>query len=111
MRCLKVRKPKDLNETFLGTHITAYPTADDVRNRTNGQKLFVSSIKGNLTHQTMFEINGSHLVSMLDAYSEINKEPVPNLDLHRDFLSTVAEHVVETRPTSLIERGPKLVQG
>ena len=64
----------------------------------------------NLTHQTMFQVNGSHLVSMLDAYCEINGEALPNLELHQDFLATVAEHVqkdAEPKKTlSLIDRSP-----
>ncbi len=106
MKWFKIRKPKDLGEQFVGRHLLVYPTSDDVRNRTNGKRVFVSDIRGNLTHQTMFEVNGEFLVSMLDAYSELNREELPNLQMHQDFLSTVAEHVVESRPRSLIDRSP-----
>lgn len=93
----KLKKPKDPTEQFVGRTITAYPTAKDVHERTNGERLKVEHIAGNLTHQTMFQINGSHLVSMLDAYCEINKEPLPNQELHAGFLSTVVESVHRDR--------------
>ena len=110
MKWFKLRKPKDPSEQFIGETITAYPTAQDAWARTNGDRLKVEHIAGNLTHQTMFQVNGSHLVSMLDAYCEINGEALPNLELHQDFLATVAEHVqkdAEPKKTlSLIDRSP-----
>lgn len=106
MKFFKVRKPKDPAEQFTGRVITAYPTAKDAWARTNGQRLIVEHIAGNLTHQTMFQINGSHLVSMLDAYCELNREPLPNREFHESFLSTVAEAVVQEKPRSAIERMP-----
>lgn len=110
MKWFNIKKPKDPSEQFVGRVITAYPTAEDARIRTNGVPLVVVHIAGNLTHQTMFQINGSHLVSMLDAYCELNREPLPNQELHEGFLSTVAEHVEAPKPEkpkpSLIDRGP-----
>lgn len=106
MKWFKLRKPKDPSEQFKGKQITAYPTYKDAYNRTNGERLTVEHIAGNLTHQTMFQINGSHLVSMLDAYCELNREPLPGLEMHQDFLSTVVESVVPDRKPSMIDRGP-----
>lgn len=102
----KLRKPKDLREQFVGDRLTVYPTAKDAWQRTNGVKVIVDDIRGNMTHQTMFEVNGAYLVSMLDAYSEINREPLPNREMHEGFLSTVATNVMETRKPSLIEKVP-----
>jgi hypothetical protein len=107
MKWFKIRKPKSLEEQFLGEVLTCYPTARDVHHRTNPVRLKVEHIAGNLTHQTMFQINGSHLVSMLDAYCELNDEPLPNMKMHDEFLSTVATHVeVEKPKPSLIDRKP-----
>ena len=89
----KLKRPKDPSEQFKGKTITAYPTALDATERTNGVKISVGHIAGNMRHQTMFQVNGTHLVSMLDAYCELNKEPLPNEEIHRGFLSTVAESV------------------
>jgi hypothetical protein len=98
----RVPKPKDPAEQFKDFTLTAYPTAKDAIARTNGARLKVEHIAGNLTHQTMFQINGSHLVSMLDAYCELNDEPLPNRELHEGFLSTVATEVVrEAKPLPL----------
>lgn len=106
MQWFKVRKPKDLRQEFIGKHLTVYPTAQDVWKRANGRDVCVTEIRGNMTHVTMFEINSEYLVSMLDAYSQLNREPLPNLTMHEDFLSTVAEHVVETKKASLIDKEP-----
>ncbi len=97
MKWFKLRKPQDPAKQFVGRTLTAYPTATDARYRTNGERLVVEHIAGNLRHQTMFQINHSHLVSMLDAYCELNREPLPSDELHRDFLSTVSEAVVPER--------------
>jgi hypothetical protein len=94
MKFFKLKKPKDPIEQFKGKLMTAYPTAQDATKRTNGEKLKVEHIAGNLTHQTMFQINGTHLVSMLDAFCELNKEQLPDQQTHEDFLSTVVESVV-----------------
>lgn len=94
MKWFKIRKPKEPSEQFIGRTMTAYPTAKDATERTNSERLTVEHIAGNLTHQTMFQVNGSHLVSMLDAYCELNKEPLPDQQTHEDFLSTVAETVM-----------------
>lgn len=110
MKWFKIRKPKDLNGQFVGHFIKAYKTAQDAWDRTNGEAIEVESIRGNMTHQTMFEVNGTHLVSMLDAYSEINGEPIPNKELHEGFLSTVATQVMEARPTSFIDAKPKTIE-
>lgn len=104
MQWFKIKKPKDPAAQFKGRKITAYPTAQDAWKRTNGVRLEVEHIAGNLTHQAMFQINGSHLVSMLDAYSELNGEPLPNMDMHEGFLSTVSVKV--EREPSLIDRRP-----
>jgi hypothetical protein len=88
----RLKKP-DTNREFLGHTITAYKTADDARHRTNPERLHVEHIVGNLTHVTMFQINGSHLVSMLDAYSEINRLPQVDQRTHEEFLSTVMEDI------------------
>ncbi len=105
MKWFKIPKPVDPAKQFIGRFIIAYPTAADCWRRTNGVKLEIKSISGNLTHQTMFEINGSHLVSMLDAYCTINGEHLPNQELHEGFLSTVAEQV--TRESDLISANKK----
>lgn len=104
MKWFRVKRPKDPGELFLGRTLTAYPTIEDTRKRTNGVRLKVEHIAGNLTHQTCFQINGSHLVSMLDAFSELNKEPLPNQDLHEGFMSMVSERVVR-------EENPMEVEG
>lgn len=105
MKWFKVPKPKDPAEQFKGHPLTCYPTAKDVKNRTNGVRVEVEHIAGNLTHQTMFQINGKYLVSMLDAYCELNREPLPNQEFHEEFLSTVAEHIQREKPAlSLIDR-------
>ena len=110
MKWFKFKKPRSLEHEFKGARITCYPTAKDAWARTNGVKLLVEHIAGNLTHQTMFQINGSHLVSMLDAYSEINGEELPNREMHEGFLSTVATHITpEKDAPSLIDRTPTLV--
>lgn len=107
MQFFKVRKPKDPMEQFKGKTLTVYPTGDDALKRTNGTRLKVEHIAGNLTHQAMFQVNGSHLVSMLDAYCELNREPLPSQELHEDFLSTTCESVVKDKPKpTLIERVP-----
>lgn len=93
MKWFKLKKPQDPADQFKGMTLMAYPTAQDARLRTNGEQLKVEHIAGNLRHQTMFQINGSHLVSMYDAYCELNGEPLPNQEFHEAFLSTVAEHV------------------
>lgn len=108
-RWFKVRKPEDPNKLFFAKDITVYPTSDDVRNRTNPKRVNVVHIRGNMKNPTMFEVNGEYLVSMLDAYSELNKEELPNLQMHQDFLSTVMEHAAEYKgsdvsPKSLIDR-------
>jgi hypothetical protein len=109
MKWFKIKKPKDPAEQFTGKSITCYPTAKDATKRTNGARLVVEHIAGNLTHQTMFQVNGSHLVSMLDAFCELNREPLPNQQMHEDFLSTVAEHVTrEGSKPSLIDKRPAL---
>lgn len=90
----KVPKPRlSWHEQFSGKKLTCFPTYQDAKNRTNGEKLKVEHIAGNLTHQTMFQINGSHLVSMIDAYCEIEKTPLCDQKTHEEFLSTTAEHV------------------
>lgn len=104
MKWFKIKKPKDPAEQFKGKRLTCYRTAQDATKRTNPETLTVEHIAGNLTHQTMFQVNGSHLVSMLDAYCELNREPLPNQQMHEEFLSTVAEHVTRAEPRSLIER-------
>lgn len=104
MKWFKLKKPKSPQEQFGGRTITCYPTAKDVHQRTNAERLEVEHIAGNLTHQTMFQINGSHLVSMLDAYCELNREPLPDPETHAGFLSTVSEHI--ERAPSLIDRKP-----
>lgn len=106
IKWFKLRKPKDLREQFVGERLTVYPTSKDAWQRTNGAKVLVDDIRGNMTHQTMFEVNGTYLVSMLDAYSEINREPLPNREMHEGFLSTVATQVMEERKASLIDRIP-----
>lgn len=106
MKWFKVKKPKEPSEQFVGKVLTAYPTAKDAKHRTNAERMVVTHIAGNLTHQTMFQVNGSHLVSMLDAYCELNREPLPNQEMHEAFLSTVAESVVRESKTSLIDRSP-----
>lgn len=106
MKWFKIKKPKDPAEQFIGKTLTCYPTAQDATKRTNPANLVVEHIAGNLTHQTMFQVNGSHLVSMLDAYCQLNREPLPDQQMHEDFLSTTAEHIqrAEERPAlSLIE--------
>lgn len=103
MRWFKVKKPEDPAKLFVGRFITAYPTAHDVVRRTNADRLLVTHIAGNLTHQTMFQINGSHLVSMLDAYHELHNEPLPNQEMHESFLSTVATHVQRAGEKSAID--------
>lgn len=109
MKWMKIKKPKDPADEFKGKFITCYFTAEDAKKRTNGERLKVEHIAGNLTHQTMFQINGSHLVSMLDAYCELNKEPLPNQQMHEDFLSTTAEHVTRAEPKlSLIDNTKKV---
>ncbi len=106
MNWFKIKKPEPLQE-FHGLTLTAYPTAKDVYHRSNGEKMKVEHIAGNLTHQTMFQINGSHLVSMYDAYATLNREPFPTLREHQDFLSTVATKVEQCKPErSLIDRSP-----
>lgn len=104
LKWFKIRKPKNLHEQFVGKTLTAYPTAQDAKKRSNGVRLEVEHIAGNFTHQTMFQINGSHLVSMLDAYCELNREPLPNQEMHEGFLSTVATSVERVGKTSLIDR-------
>lgn len=107
MEWFKLRKPKDPADQFKGKTITAYLTAEDAKNRAHGHRVKVEHIAGNLRHQAMFQINGMHLVSMLDAYCELNKEPLPSQQMHEDFLSTECEAVVKDKPKlSLIERGP-----
>lgn len=93
MKWFKLKKPKSLDQQFKGRTMTAYATSGDAKARTNPERLLVEHICGNLTHQTMFQINGSHLVSMLDAYCELNREPLPDQETHEAFLSTVAEHI------------------
>jgi hypothetical protein len=105
MKWFKIPKPVDPAKQFIGRFIIAYPTSKDAWRRSNGVKLEIETIRGNLTHQTMFEINGSHLVSMLDAYCTLNGEPLPNQEMHEGFLSTVAEQV--TRESDLISAQPK----
>lgn len=90
-------KPQDPAAQFIGKKMTCYPTYEDAKNRTNAETLLVEHICGNLTHQTCFQINGSHLVSMLDAYCELNKEPKPTQEMHEDFLSTKAEVIQEDK--------------
>jgi hypothetical protein len=97
MKFFKLKKPKDLDQQFKGLTVTAYPTAKDATQRTNGERLKIDHIAGNLTHQTMFQINGSHLVSMLDAFCELNAEELPDQETHEAFLSTVAESVVRDK--------------
>lgn len=93
----KIPKPEDPAKQFVGRFITAYPTAKDAWRRSNGKRVEVEHIRGNMTHQTMFEINGFHLVSMLDAYCELNGQPLPNMEMHEGFLSTVATHVTQEK--------------
>lgn len=104
MKWFKIKKPKDPGEQFGGRIMTCYPTAKDAHDRTNADRLEVKHICGNLTHQTMFQVNGTHLVSMLDAYCELNREVLPDQETHEAFLSTVAEHVTPAK--SLIDRRP-----
>lgn len=105
MKWFKIPKPVDPAKQFIGRSIVAYPTADDAKRRSNGEKLEIIEIRGNMRHQTMFEINGTHLVSMLDAYCTLNGEHLPNQEMHEAFLSTVAEQI--TRDGSLIDAQPK----
>ena len=86
-------KKRDLRSDFKGRWLTCYPTAEDARRRTNGERLRVEHIIGNMRHVTMFQVNGSHLVSMLDAYSEAGGEPLPDRETHEAFLSTVMTHI------------------
>ena len=88
----RLKKP-DTNREFLGHTITAYKTSQDAKARTNPERIHVKHIVGNLTHVTMFQINGSHLVSMLDAYSELNRQPLVDMETHEEFLSTVLEKI------------------
>lgn len=110
MKWFRVKKPKDLMSQFSGMTITAYPTAEDALLRSKGELITIEHIAGNFRHQTMFQINHSHLVSMLDAYSELNGDPLPPYDLHQDFLSTTCEHIEkeqkEKPKLSLIDRNP-----
>lgn len=107
MKWFRIKKPKDPQKQFGGSYLTAYPTSADAMKRTNGERLRVEHIQGNLTHQAMFQINHTHLVSMLDAYSELNGEPLPNREMHEGFLSTVATQVMpERQEPSLIDRKP-----
>lgn len=92
MAWFKIPKPDPAKE-FIGRVIVAYPTAEDAKRRTNGVKLEIEHIRGNMRHQAMFEINGTHLVSMLDAYHTINGEQLPNQEMHEAFLSTIAEQI------------------
>jgi hypothetical protein len=105
IKWFKVPKPEDPAKQFIGHFIIAYPTAQDVWRRSNGVKLEIESIRGNMRHPTMFEINGSHLVSMLDAYCTLNGEQLPNQELHEGFLSTAVDHI--QKEGSLIEATPK----
>jgi hypothetical protein len=107
LKWFKVPKPEDPAKQFVGRTLLCYPTAQDARNRTNGERLNVEWICGNLRHPTMFQVNGSHLVSMLDAYCELNGNPLPNMETHQDFLSTVVEHIQKDQPKSLIDAKPK----
>lgn len=93
MSFFKVKKPKSPQEQFGGRTITAYRTWADARARTNPDRIRVDHICGNLTHQTAFQINGSHLVSMLDAFCELEREELPPKDVHEAFCDTVAEGV------------------
>jgi hypothetical protein len=101
----RFRKPKDPAGDFKGKRLKVYPTAEDATRRTNGQRVDVEHIAGNLRHQTMFQVNGKYLVSMLDAYCELNNEPLPPREMHEAFLSTVATKVEVDRPKpTLIDR-------
>jgi hypothetical protein len=109
MKWFKLKKPKSIEQDFTGKWLTVYPTIQDVKERSNGVRIQVEHIAGNLTHQTCFQINGAYLVSMLDAYSELNREPLPTQQMHEDFLSTVVEHVErEGKKLSLIDRNPNV---
>lgn len=105
IKWFKIPKPVDPAKQFIGRTIIAYPTAQDAWRRSNGVKLEIEVIRGNMRHQTMFEINGTHLVSMLDAYCTLNGEHLPNQEMHESFLSTTAEQI--TKEGSLIDATPK----
>jgi hypothetical protein len=112
IRWHKIPKAQDPAKQFVGRTITAYPTAKDAWFRSNGARLEVEHIAGNLTHQTMFQINGSHLVSMLDAYCELNGNPLPNMEMHEGFLSTVATQVrQEISPQAIDARKRPVLDG
>lgn len=109
MKWFRIKKPEDPAKQFKGKTITCYQTAKDAHDRTNPERLTVEHIAGNLTHQAMFQINGSHLVSMLDAYCELNGEPLPNREMHEGFLSTVSVQVQREEPPKP-EQGGKLLE-
>jgi hypothetical protein len=103
MRWFKVRKPRSPAADFGGKKLLCYSTYEKAVERQGGEKLLVEHICGNLTHPTMFQINGSHLVSMLDAYCVLNKEPLPDLETHKAFLSTVCERIEPDKKTEADE--------
>ncbi len=89
----RVNKPKSPQDEFFNMVLTCYSTAADAKSRNNPERIKVEHIAGNMTHQTMFQINGSYLVSMLDAYSELNNEELPDTETHEAFCNTVAEKI------------------
>ena len=105
MKWFKVPKPEDPSKQFVGRFVLCYPTSQDARDRTNGERLEVQWICGNMRNPTMFQINGTHLVSMLDAFCELNGAALPNLQTHKEFLSTTMEHI--EREKSVIDAPPK----
>jgi hypothetical protein len=111
MQWFKIPKPEDPAKQFVGRTLIAYPTAHDAKYRINGEKVEIQTIRGNMRHPTMFEINGFYLVSMLDAYCTLNGQPLFNQETHEDFLSTVVESIIPDHPAkTLIDAGPKRIK-
>lgn len=102
MNWLKVKKPKDIHQQFAGRTMTVYPSWEDARARTNPVRARVEHICGNFTHQTAFQINGRYLVSMLDAFAELNREELPDQDTHLAFCDTVSTRV-ERAPSNEVD--------
>lgn len=99
MNWFKTKKPKDPQKEFGDRLLTVYPTWADARARTNPKRLKVVHICGNLAHPSAFQVNGDFLVSMLDAYSEINKAAKPDKETHEAFCDITLEKI-ERSPTT-----------